>query len=73
MERRAFVNVTAGAAAALTFKPLARAFVPVALEVQRVAMAGEQERKSPVPYPDAAVASRFGGRGAFQSAGRGRR
>jgi gluconolactonase len=49
MERRAFVNVTAGAAAALAFKPLA--------------FAGEQERKNPVPYPDTAfeiVDLRFG-------------
>jgi gluconolactonase len=35
------MNVTAGAAAALAFKPLA--------------LAGGQERKSPVPYPDPAV------------------
>jgi gluconolactonase len=41
MERRAFMNVTAGAAAALAFKPLA--------------FASGQERKSPVPYPDAAI------------------
>ena len=41
MERRAFMNVTAGAAVAMVFKPLA--------------FAGGQERKSPVPYPDPAV------------------
>jgi len=37
----AFMNVTAGAAVAMAFKPLA--------------FAGGQERKSPVPYPDPAV------------------
>jgi hypothetical protein len=41
MQRRAFLNVTAVAGAALAFKPLA--------------FAGEQERKSPVVYPDPAV------------------
>ena len=41
MHRRAFMNVTAGAAAALAFKPLA--------------FARDQERKNPVPYPDPAL------------------
>ena len=41
MQRRAFMNVTAGAAAALAFKPLA--------------LAAAQERKNPVPYPDSAL------------------
>jgi gluconolactonase len=41
MHRRAFMNVTASAAAALAFKPLA--------------FAAEQERKNPVAYPDPAV------------------
>jgi gluconolactonase len=41
MYRRTFLNATAGAAAALAFKPLG----PTA----------EQDRKNPVPYPDPAV------------------
>jgi gluconolactonase len=41
MERRAFMNVSASAAAALAFRQLA--------------FAGEQERKIPVAYPDPAV------------------
>src|ERR1700674_606998 len=41
MQRRTFMNVAAGAATALAFKPLA--------------LAEEQERKSPVVYPDPAV------------------
>ncbi len=41
MHRRAFLNVTAGAAAELAFKPLA--------------FAREQEHKNPVPYPDPAI------------------
>ena len=41
MHRRTFMNVTASAAAALTLKPLTQA--------------ATQERKNPVPYPDAAI------------------
>lgn len=41
MQRRTFLGVTAGARAALASKPLA--------------LAEEQERKNPVPYPDPAV------------------
>jgi gluconolactonase len=41
MNRRKFINATAGAATALAFSPLA--------------LSGEQERKSPVAYPDPAV------------------
>jgi gluconolactonase len=40
MHRRTFINVTAGATAAAALKPFA---------------AAQQERKNPVPYPDAAV------------------
>jgi gluconolactonase len=41
MHRRTFMNVTASAAAALAFKPLA--------------FAAQQDRKNPVPYPDPAI------------------
>ena len=41
MQRRTFMNVAASAATALAFNPLA--------------LAGEQERKSPVVYPDPAI------------------
>jgi len=41
MQRRTFMNVTAGAATALAFHPLAQA--------------GQQDRKTPVAYPDPAV------------------
>src|ERR1700694_1269373 len=41
MQRQTFMNVSAGAATALALKPLA--------------LAEEQERKSPVVYPDPAV------------------
>jgi gluconolactonase len=56
MERRAFMNVTAGAAGALAFEPLAYAS-------QRLASAGEQEHKNPGVYPDPALEAvdpRFG-------------
>src|SRR5258706_6539369 len=41
MHRRTFMNVAASAAATLALKP--------------VALAGEREQNSPVPYPDAAI------------------
>ncbi len=59
MERRTFMNVTAGAAAALACKPLA-----LAGEQERKGTAADQERdgrvvyqehKGPVAYPDPAV------------------
>src|SRR5438445_12247767 len=50
MDRRTFMNVTAGAGAALALKPAA-----VAEEKQQEGAATDQEHKVPVAYPDPAV------------------
>jgi gluconolactonase len=50
MERRAFMNVAAGAAAVLAFEPRA-----MAGELEQKSAGADQERKNPVGYPDPAV------------------
>src|SRR5437899_192555 len=50
MDRRTFMNVTAGAGAALALKPAA-----VAEEKEGESAAADQEHKAPVAYPDPAV------------------
>jgi gluconolactonase len=50
MERRAFMNVAAGAAAALAFEPVAMAH-----EQERKGAGTDHEQKNPVTYPDPAV------------------
>jgi gluconolactonase len=50
MERREFMNVAAGVAAALAFEPVA-----MAGELERKGAGRFQEQKSPVAYPDPAV------------------
>jgi len=50
MERRTFMNVAAGAAAAGAFEPMA-----VARELERNGIGVDREQKNPVAYPDPAV------------------
>src|SRR5260370_10900423 len=63
MQRRTFMGVTAGAAAALALKPEALAKGPHAPKIEPGAAGtregkgalADQQRKAPVPYPDPAV------------------